>query len=89
MVISKFYRRLPFVRIVADGSGGGIGAFLGLDNNVSFRISRSLLRFGNVADELLVNEEFRTDETSFFEVYRRGRDKVLLLPLLVFGNVFC
>lgn len=72
------------------GTGGAISFFRCFDR-IPLRWSRSLLRLGSVAVELLVNDEFRTDETSVRDVecFRGIRFRELDRSLRDLDKVFC
>lgn len=70
---------------------GGAISFFRCFAIVSFRRPRSLLRLGRVAVELLVNDEFRKEDTSVRDVecLRGIRVRELVRSFLDFWNVFC
>lgn len=81
-IFHSFQRRRPVAGIAVGvvSLRPNVSFFLGLES-VFDRTSRSLPRFGKVAVELLVSDEFRTDDKSSLAVVFRGRVKELVRSL--------
>lgn len=83
----NIYYSFHRLRPVAEIAGGvvvsirpKVSFFLGLESVLALP-SRSLLRFGSVAVELLVSDELRTDDKSSFAIGFRGRVRELVRSL--------